>query len=102
MDIKNLSNAQKVRFDIDGWSLIKSDKVQLVYLKLKSGEFIEKHKNPVDVIFFVISGEGKLLLENEEKTLYPNDSIFISNTMDRGWRNESSEELILLVYKVLK
>jgi quercetin dioxygenase-like cupin family protein len=101
MEIKNLSNAQKVPFDLDGWSLINTDKAELVYLKLKPGDNLEKHKNPFDVIFFVISGEGMLSVEHDEKVLKPNDSIFISNTKNRGWSNNSEEELIILVYKIL-
>ena len=101
MEVKNLFNAQKVPFDLEGWSLIKSDKAELVYLKLKPGEYLEKHKNPFDVIFYILKGEGKLLLENEVKILQANDSIFIGSNLDRGWKNDSNEELNLLVFKIM-
>lgn len=101
MEIKNLFNAQKVPFDLEGWSLIKSDKAELVYLKLKPGESLGKHKNPFDVIFYILKGEGTLLLENDAKRLKANDSIFINNTLNRGWKNDSNEDLILLVFKIM-
>lgn len=101
MEIKNITNSEKVPFDLEAWSLIKTDKAELVYLILNPGENLELHKNPFDVIFFVFSGSGKLLLDQDEKTLTENDSIFIGSSTNRGWRNESKERLIVLVYKIL-
>jgi quercetin dioxygenase-like cupin family protein len=98
--IKNITNSDKVPFDLDGWSLIKDQNIELVYLKLLPGQQLEKHKNPFDVIFFVVSGNGTLSFENKELELNEHDSIYVDSSKDRGWRNEANTNLILLVVKI--
>ena len=101
MEVKNISNSEKVPFNIDGWSLIKKDKAELIYLKLSPGQVLEIHKNPFDVMFFVVSGKGTLLHEEKEISMNKDDSIFIDSSINRGWKNNSENDLILLVYKIL-
>lgn len=101
MDIRNIKNTTKVPFELEAWSLIKTEKAELVFLTMLPGETLEKHKNPFDVIFFVVSGSGRLQIEEAEEILYKNDSIFIDNTKNRGWINNTNEKLVVLVYKIL-
>lgn len=101
MIIKNPHNSDKVPFNLEAWSLIKNEKAELVYLTLKPGEKLDLHKNPFDVIFFVVSGSGILTIESDNLNLNQHDSIFIDQTKDRGWENNTEKDLILLVYKIL-
>jgi len=54
MRIQNLSNSPNVPFNLDGHILFSEKPVELVHLLLKSGEKLELHKNPFDVIFFLV------------------------------------------------
>lgn len=102
MKIQNLSNSPKVPFDLDANILHTDEKVELVHLLLNPGETLTKHKNPFDVIFFVIEGSGILIVENETLKLKSNDTIKITSDKNRAWENKSNHILRLLVIKLIK
>lgn len=97
--IRNLENSPKVPFELDAFILHSEKPVELVHLLLKPGEKLEKHKNPFDVIFFVIEGEGMLALENEQYSLKKNDVLKVTSDQSRSWDNSSVKDLRLLVIK---
>ena len=52
---------------VDVRKLFDSEHVQLVHIKLGPGESLKKHITPVDVTFYVLEGEGKVLIGEEER-----------------------------------
>ena len=101
MQIQNLANSTKVPFNLDGHILHSEKSVELVHLLLKSGETLAEHKNPFDVIFFVIEGSGILSVDGQNHQLKSNDTIKIISSKIRGWENNTPSDLRLLVIKLL-
>jgi len=101
MTIKNLNNSPRVPFDLEGYILHSEKQIELVHLTLKPGENLAEHKNPFDVIFFVAEGSGILSIESENFVLSKNDVTKVTSEKNRGWRNNTDQDLRLLVIKLL-
>ncbi|MBU8892349.1 MAG: cupin domain-containing protein [Bacteroidales bacterium] len=101
MKIQNLTNSPKVPFDIDGFILHTDKKTELIHISLKAGESLEEHKNPLDALFFIISGSALLTVNGEKWKMKANDTIKITSDQLRGWTNNTNEELRILVIKLL-
>ncbi|MCG8412041.1 MAG: cupin domain-containing protein [Bacteroidales bacterium] len=101
MEIRNLNNSPKVPFNLEAFILHAEQRIEIIHITIKSGESLDKHKNPFDVIFFVISGTGILSIDNEDFKLSQNDTIKITSEKNRGWLNDSNSDLQLLVVKLL-
>lgn len=102
MEINNLSNSPKVPFSLEAFILHSEEKVELVHLMLKPGEELTEHKNPFDVLFFVAEGSGILSIDGKEWHLKTNDVTKVNSDQNRGWKNNSDQNLRLLVIKLLK
>lgn len=102
MNIRNLNNSPQVPFDLDAHILHSEEKFEMVHLLLKPGEKLEEHKNPFDVIFFVNEGSGMLSVEGIVYKLKTNDTVKITSDTNRGWENNSNQNLRLLVIKLLQ
>lgn len=100
MKITNLENAAQVPFKLDGRVMFTSKDNELIHLILQPGEKLELHSNPFDVVFFTLSGEGVLDIEGERFTMKPNDTIEVVKGVMRGWENNSTENLRILVFKI--
>lgn len=101
MRVQNLSNSPKVPFNLDGHILFSEKPVELVHLLLKPGEKLESHKNPFDVVFFVIEGSGLLTINEEKQQLGSSDTIKIKSEHMRGWENNTNADFRLLVIKLI-
>lgn len=101
MKIQNLSNSPKVPFDLEGYILHSEKQIELVHLTLKPGENLAEHKNPFDVIFFVADGSGVLSIEGKESVLSKNDVTKVTSDKNRGWKNNTDQDLRLLIIKLL-
>jgi quercetin dioxygenase-like cupin family protein len=101
MSIRNLSNSPRVPFDLEGYILHTEKQIELVHLTLKPGENLAEHKNPFDVIFFVVEGSGVLSIEGKESILSKNDVTKVTSDKNRGWKNNENQDLRLLVIKLL-
>ena len=101
MKITNLKNAEKVPFNIEGHKMHIGEELEVIHLKLKPGEKLEIHSNPVDVVFYVIEGKCIFITEKAE-TIIEKDSCFrITADTLRGWKNNSDSNLKILVIKIL-
>ena len=98
--IKNIQNSQKMGMPFDAWMIQSDENLALVHSYFKPGEGIPSHPNDDRAIFYVLSGEATLSFEGEDKTLKAGDSVLIPEKTQRGWRNDSNEELSLLVMKL--
>jgi quercetin dioxygenase-like cupin family protein len=100
MKITNLENAAQVPFKLDGRVMFTSENNELIHLTLKPGEKLDLHSNPFDVVFYTLSGEGVLNVEGERVEMKTNDTIEIVKGVLRGWENNSTEDLRILVVKI--
>ncbi|MCX6249249.1 MAG: cupin domain-containing protein [Bacteroidetes bacterium] len=101
IQITDLQTSPVVPIKIDAHKLFTSGKTEVIHLKFKPGEFMEKHVNPMDVIFYIIEGNGTLEVENQVMDGVKERCIFIPGGIERRWINTGSGELKLLVIKVL-
>jgi quercetin dioxygenase-like cupin family protein len=101
MQKTELKSAEKVPISIEARKLLTRKDCELIHLTLKPGEILEKHSNPFDVAFYVLSGSGKLEVGDEIETISADTTIEIAAGELRGWNNNGSENLCVLVVKLL-
>ncbi len=73
--------------------------IQIVHLLLKPGESLKKHTTPVDVIFYVLEGEGIVEIGNEKQTVIKDMLIDSPKNIPHCLYNESSGDFRILVIK---
>ena len=93
--------ALKVPVTFDGRKMYTSEKLEVVHVLLKPGEFIEKHPNPIDVVFYILSGKGTLTVEDIIYHSEENSTIFVPSQLIREWRNTGDTDFRILVIKSL-
>ncbi|OFX85646.1 MAG: hypothetical protein A2W99_06325 [Bacteroidetes bacterium GWF2_33_16] len=101
MQIQNLQNSLKVPFALEAHILHSEKPIELVHLLLKPGDTLGYHKNPFDVVFFVIEGSGLLSVDGKKQQLHINDTLKVRREMMRGWENNTQSNLCLLVIKLI-
>ncbi len=102
MKVTELKLAPKVPFNIDGKILFSQENIEIVHLTLQPNEKVDIHKNPFDVLFWVLNGIGTLTVEDEKFVFGTNNLIEIGKEENRGWENTGSKVLDMLVVKLLK
>ena len=100
MNTTNVETAPVVAPRFDGRLLFESTNLDIVHLTLKTGDAIAPHSNPVDVVFFVVEGEGILTIEEETFQYKKGDCIPMKTGINRGWSNPNQADLKLLVIKM--
>jgi quercetin dioxygenase-like cupin family protein len=100
--ITRLADAPKVPFNLDGRILFSSGNVELIHLTLQPREKMDPHSQSIDVVFYVISGIGQLDVEKETVQGVAGVCIHVPKGLQRGWKNEGSENFCVLVIKDLK
>jgi len=101
MKTTELKNAEKVPIAIDARKMLVRDDCELIHLTLKPGEILEKHSNPFDVAFYVLSGSGELEVGDETAIISVDTVIDVVAGEMRGWKNIGTEDLRVLVVKLL-
>ena len=96
----NLNDLESFSPLLDARLLYSGEKADLVHLTLKKGESIAKHDNPIDVVFFVKEGNGKLTLNNDTIDITTNDCIPVKTGIQRAMENIAESELKVLVFKI--
>jgi quercetin dioxygenase-like cupin family protein len=101
MNITELKSAEQVPITIDARKMLIRTDCELIHLTLKPGEVLQKHTNPFDVAFYVLAGEGELEVGSEKKSISPDTVIEVPAGEMRGWTNNGSRDLRVLVVKLL-
>jgi len=84
---------------VDIRKLFDSEHVQLVHIKLEPGEALKKHITPVDVTFYVLEGEGTVLIGDETRKVGPDTIVESPKKIVHTWINEGSATFRVLVIK---
>ncbi len=71
----------------------------IVHIELKPGESLKKHITPVDVCFYVLDGEGHVMIGNEEAVVVKDHLVFSPARVPHKLFNVSSEPFRFLVIK---
>jgi quercetin dioxygenase-like cupin family protein len=78
-----------------------SDKIEIVHLTMKPGELMNMHLQPLDVIFYVLYGNGILHSDQEDIEGIENTAIFVPAGTPRGWENTGNADFKVIVIKDL-
>ncbi len=101
MRITELRTAEKAPVQIDARKMLTRKDCELIHLALQPGEALETHTNPFDVAFYVLAGEGDLVVGAETRKIGADTVIEIPAGEMRGWTNSGTEVLRVLVVKLL-
>jgi len=69
----------------------------LACAKLEKGKEIEIHVDPMEEIYFIMSGEGRMTVGDESRTVVPGDAIWIPAGSPHSLLNTSQEDCSILV-----
>ena len=84
---------------VDARSISDTESAQVVHITLQPGEALKKHITPVDVIFYVLEGDGVVEI-GEERAVVGVDTLIESPAkIPHRWMNESDRVTRILVVK---
>lgn len=102
MKIIKPEDAEKITaVAFDAHKMISNKKIEIIQLSLKTSESMPRHKNPANVIFYIISGQGILEADEHRYALKNGTCIEIEKEIERGWINSGNTNLELLVVKII-
>lgn len=82
-------------------AIFKEGKLDTGLLLYAPGQTTPDHKHSdIDEVFYVISGEGTITINNEEMLLKEKDIIFSPNGETHGFNNTSSTNWVVLQIKI--
>ncbi len=82
-------------------AIFKEGQLDTGLLLYAPGQTTPDHKHSdIDEVFYVISGEGTITINNEEKLLKEKDIIFSPNGETHGFNNTSSDNWVVLQIKI--
>jgi len=64
---------------------------------LKAGRKIESHIDPMEEIYFIVSGRGKMSVGIESRHVIPGDAVWIPAGSPHALENTGEEQLFILV-----
>ncbi len=82
-----------------GTRLYEAAGCEYVHLAIEPGGAVPEHSLPLAVSFCVLKGEGRCTVGEEEFTASAGEMLECPPGIMRGWRNESGEQLAVLVIK---
>ncbi len=74
---------------------------QVVMVTLRPGESLKRHAVPMDVVFYVMEGEGIVEIGDEEAEVYGDHLIVCPAHTPHRFRNHGPADLRFLVIKLL-
>jgi Mannose-6-phosphate isomerase len=102
INLTHYDEAPRVDFAFDGRRMYTSADLEIIHLRLKPGEKLEKHTNKFITIFYVLDGTSLLITDQKPLQLKPNDSIEVAAHTERCLFNNSVHDFRVLVIKKLK
>jgi mannose-6-phosphate isomerase-like protein (cupin superfamily) len=69
----------------------------LAIANLAKEKTIESHRDPMEEIYFVLSGEGEISVDEETRHVIPGDATWIPAGAAHSLRNSSKQDLLILV-----
>ncbi|WP_055666599.1 cupin domain-containing protein [Desnuesiella massiliensis] len=95
-DILNFSTEKSARK-----AIFKEGQLDTGLLLYAPGQTTPDHKHSdIDEVFYVISGEGTITINNEEMLVKEKDIIFSPNGETHGFNNTSSTNWVVLQIKI--
>jgi quercetin dioxygenase-like cupin family protein len=101
MKLLHLKDGEQVPIHIAAHKLFAAPRAEVIHLRFKPGEVLEKHANPFDVVFYVLEGTGTLEVDDRTYIAEADTLIEVSAPEMRGWTNSGNSDLRVLVTKLL-
>jgi mannose-6-phosphate isomerase-like protein (cupin superfamily) len=64
---------------------------------LDKGKVIESHVDPMEEIYFILTGEGEMTVDEEKRHVVPGDAIWVPAGAPHALENSGEEQLFILV-----
>jgi mannose-6-phosphate isomerase-like protein (cupin superfamily) len=87
---------------VDARNLSDKDSAHVSHITLQPGESLKKHITPVDVVFYVLEGQGIVEIGEEIKEVGADTLIESPAKIPHRWINESKGLVRILVIKTPK
>ena len=84
---------------VDARNLNDKDSAQVAHITLQPGESLKKHITPMDVVFYVLEGQGIVEIGEERKEVGADTLIESPAKIPHRWINESKGLVRILVIK---
>jgi len=85
--------------NVDARNLYSTEDAMVTVITLKPGQSLKKHITPVDVVFYVLKGEGIVQVGEEKVTVAENTLIESPKDILHCWFNENNTDLVFMVIK---
>jgi mannose-6-phosphate isomerase-like protein (cupin superfamily) len=69
----------------------------LAIARLRTGNEIEEHVDPMEEIYFIVSGTGQMRVDDDVRQVGPGDAIWIPKGSSHGLFNDGEEDCVVLV-----
>jgi mannose-6-phosphate isomerase-like protein (cupin superfamily) len=69
----------------------------LAIARLESGKTIEAHADPMEEIYFILAGDGAMVVDSETKSVKPGDAIWIPAGSEHSLMNSGKSDCLVLV-----
>ena len=69
----------------------------LAIARLERGKRIEAHRDPMEEIYFILSGEGEMQVDEETRHVGPGDAIWIPVGSEHALTSSNQEDCTILV-----
>lgn len=94
-----LTDASRIPFNLEGYILHSSPKIEVIHLCLQPGQVVDLHSNPFDVVACVVNGEVLLRVGDSKVTLSLYDVAEVEAHVERGFTNNGPSEARLIIIK---
>lgn len=84
---------------VDARSISDTKNAQVTHITLKPGQALKKHITPVDVVFYVLEGNGLVEIGEERREVGPDTLIESPAGIPHRWINEGGGVVRMLVVK---
>ena len=98
IEVKNIQSKPNPH-GVDARNLSDTEMAQVVHITLQPGESLKKHITPVDVVFYVLEGQGVVEIGEERKEVGEDTLIESPARIPHRWINESNGLVRILVTK---
>ncbi|AGL00340.1 mannose-6-phosphate isomerase [Desulfoscipio gibsoniae DSM 7213] len=80
--------------------LLDMDGLVLMNLLFKPGEMLEMHTTPQNVVFYVVNGEGTVMIGDEESRVKKDELVYSPKGIPHGLKAAEDQEFHVLVWKL--
>jgi len=101
LKIHNIKDLKAFTEGLNALKLFSDSTLEILHITLSVGERIDTHKNSIDVVFYVLSGNGELVVDTDIHNIESGSCLEVPKELDRSWENTGDQALCLMAIKKL-